>query len=326
MRSLQYTAFGNPIEQVQLVETPKPQPAAGEVLVRLTHRTVNPADLLAIEGRYAILPDAFPAVPGGEAAGEVEALGDGVTDLAVGQRVIPLGGGGKWQESIVVAAQQVIPVPDPISSQTAAQLIVNPVTAHVMLLEELALKEGDWLLQTAAGSTLGRIAIQMAKVKGIKTVNLVRRRDQVDELLGLGADAVFSTQDDDVSGQIRAVTDGGAHGAIDAVGGETGALALKALRGGGTMLTYGLLSGQPIPVDAAHMLFSGTGLRGFWLSAWFPRQSQEHIRTVLTDLMTLMAQGQIVPPVDSEYDLADFKSAFEHMATPGRSGKILLVG
>jgi NADPH2:quinone reductase len=326
MRALQYEAFGNPIEQVELVETPKPQPSAGEILIRLTHRTVNPADLLAIEGLYAILPDTFPAVPGGEAAGEVEALGEGVTGFKVGQRVIPLGGGGKWQESITVPAQQVLPVPNSISSATAAQLIVNPVSAYVMLLEELALKEGQWLLQTAAGSTLGRIVIQLAKVKGIKTVNLVRRREQVAELLALGGDAVLSTQDDTILDHILEVTGDGAHGAIDAVGGETGALALKGLRRGGTMLSYGLLSGQPIPVDAEHLLFNGTGLRGFWLGAWFGKQSQPHFAEVLTQLMTLMAQGQITPPVEAAYDLADFKDAFEHMQQPGRSGKILLVG
>ncbi len=326
MRALQYEAFGNPAEQVQLVDVPKPQPGPGEILVRLTHRAVNPADLLTIQGRYAILPDTFPAVPGGEGVGEVEVLGEGVTNYAVGQRVIPLGGGGKWQESIIIPAQAAIPVPDPISSQTAGQLIVNPVTVYVMLLEELQLKEGDWLLQTAAGSTLGRIAIQMAKAKGIKTVNLVRRREQVDELLAFGGDAAFSTQDEGILEQIRELTGGGVHGATDAVGGETGTLALKSLRQGATLLSYGLLSGQPIPVDVVHLLFNETALRGFWLSAWFQRKPQAHINDVFTDLMTLMAQGHIVPPVEAEYDLADFAAAFKHMETSGRSGKILLVG
>lgn len=326
MRVLEYKAFGNPIEQVKLVERPKQEPGAGEVLLRLTHRSVNPADLLAIQGLYAILPDTFPAIPGGEASGEVEALGEGVTGFEIGQRVIPLGGGGKWQESIVVPAERVIPVPDSISSATAAQLIVNPISAYVMLLEELDLKEGDWFLQTAAGSTLGRIAIQLAKQKGIKTVNIVRRQAQVAELLEIGADAAFSTEDNAILEQIMEVTDGGAQGGTDAVGGGTGSLALKAIRPRGTLLSYGLLSGQPIPLDVAHLLFNEKTVRGFWLSAWFPRQSPARINEVITDLMTLMAQGSIVPPVEAEYDLADYAKAFEHMNTPGRSGKILLVG
>lgn len=325
MRVLQYEAFGNPVEQVKLVEQPKPEPQAGEVLLRLTHRSVNPADLLAIQGLYAILPDAFPAIPGGEATGEIEALGEGVSGFEIGQRVIPLGGGGKWQESIVLSAAQLIPVPESVSSTTAAQLIVNPTSAYVMLLEELGLKEGDWLVQTAAGSTLGRIAIQLAKLKGIKTVNIVRRRAQAEELLKLGADAAFSTEDD-ILDQILEVTGGGAQGGIDAVGGETGALALKALEPRATLLSYGLLSGQPIPLDAAHLLFTEKTIRGFWLSAWFPRQDQAHLNAVITDLLTLMAQGDVVPPVEAEYDLADYAKAFEHMQTPGRSGKILLVG
>ncbi|MEO0562353.1 MAG: zinc-binding dehydrogenase, partial [Chloroflexota bacterium] len=142
----------------------------------------------------------------------------------------------------------------------------------------------------------------------------------------LGGDAAFSTQDADIVDQIRGLTGGGVMGAIDAVGGETGSLALQALKPGGTMLSYGLLSGQAIPVDVSHLLFNGTTLRGFWLSTWFGTQSQARIGKVITDLMTLMAQGEIVPPVEAEYDLADFKAAFEHMETPGRSGKILLVG
>ncbi len=324
MRVLQYEAFGNPVEVVQLADVPKPDPGPGEILVRLTHRAVNPADLLTIQGLYAILPDEFPAVTGSEGVGTVEALGEGVTGYEIGQRVIPLGGAGKWQEYIVV--QQAVPVPDAITDQTAAQFIVNPVTAYVMLLEELGLKEGDWFLQTAAGSTLGRIAIQLAKLKGIKTVNVVRRREQVDELLALGADAAYSTQDDNIVEQIRERTGGGIHGGTDAVGGETGALALKTLRHGATLLSYGMLSGQPITVDNAHLLFNETALRGFWLAAWFQRKSQEQVSAVFTDLMTLMAQGHIEPPVEAEYDLADFAKAFTHMETSGRSGKILLVG
>ncbi|NDJ55336.1 MAG: zinc-dependent alcohol dehydrogenase family protein [Chloroflexi bacterium] len=326
MRALQYEAFGNPIDQVELVDVPKPQPKAGEVLLRLTHRAVNPADLLAIQGQYPILPDAFPAIPGGEAMGEIEALGEGVAGFEIGQRVVPLGGGGKWQESIVLSAEQIIPVPETVSSATAAQLIVNPVTVYVMMLEELDLKEGEWFLQTAAGSTLGRIAIQLAKLRGIKTVNIVRRREQIDELLALGGDAAFSTQDDNLLEQILEVTGGGVQGATDAVGGEMGLLALESLQHGGMLLSYGLLSGQSIPVDSVHMLFNEKSLKGFWLSAWFRRQPQAHINGVVTNVMTLMAQGQIVPPVEAEYDLADYAKAFEHMRTPGRSGKILLVG
>ncbi|MEL7233883.1 MAG: zinc-dependent alcohol dehydrogenase family protein [Chloroflexota bacterium] len=326
MRVLQYEAHGKPAEQVQLVEQPKPEPGPGQLLVRLTHRSINPADLLAIQGLYAILPDTFPAIPGGEGVGEVEAIGEGVTGFEIGQRVVPAGAGSTWQESVVIYAQQAIPVPDAISSQTAAQLIVNPVSVYVMLLEELNLNEGDWLLQTAAGSTLGRIAIQMARQKGIKTVNIVRRREQTNELMELGGDAAFSTQDDNILEQIMDVTGGGATGAIDAVGGETGALALRALKTRGTLLSYGVLSGQPIPADVPNLLFNEKTLRGFWLSAWFPRQSPERINEVFTDLMTLMAMGHIVPPVEAEYDLADFAAAFKHMETSGRSGKVLLTG
>lgn len=326
MRALRFHHFGPPAEALQLDELPEEAPGPGQVRLRLTHRPINPSDLLTINGHYGRLPR-LPAVAGLEGVGRVAALGEGVTGWRVGDRAIPLGAGGTWRESVTVAAAQLLPVPDAVSDETAAQFVVNPVTAWVMLEEELALRPGDWLAQTAAGSALGRLVIQLAQLRGYHTVNFVRRPEQVAELLALGADAVFCTDEADVAGRVRALTDGrGVAGALDAVGGETGALALRCLRPGGTLLVYGLLGGEPLPLHNGEMLFRGLTVRGFWLTHWFQHTPPERVQTTLRELMGLMAGGQLAPTVEAVYDLADFRAAIAHAERPGRQGKVLLTG
>jgi NADPH:quinone reductase-like Zn-dependent oxidoreductase len=325
MRAIRFHHFGPPAEVLQLDELPEERPGPGQVRLRLTQRPINPSDLLTISGHYGRLPR-LPAVPGLEGVGRVDALGDGVAGWRVGDRAIPLGAAGTWRESVVVAAAHLLPVPDAVSDETAAQFIVNPVTAWVML-EELALQPGDWLAQTAAGSALGRLVIQLAQLRGYHTVNFVRRAEQAAELRALGADAVISTDEADVVARVRGLTDGrGVAGALDAVGGETGALALRCLRPGGTLLVYGLLGGEPLPLHNGEMLFRGLTVRGFWLTHWFQHTPPERVQTTLRELMGLMATGQLVPTVEAAYDLADFRAAVAHAQRPGRQGKIVLIG
>lgn len=326
MRAVIFSQFGEPDEVLAVAERPLPEPGPGEVRVRLTHRTINPSDLSTIRGIYGRLPQ-LPAVPGLEGMGVVDKLGEGVNGYTVGQRVIPMGMSGTWAEYGIANALQMMAVPDEVTDQTAAQFVVNPVTAWVMLTEVLNLKAGEWVLQTAAGSTLGRIVLQLAQLKGFKTVNLVRRREQVQELLDLGADAAFCTADSDVVSQVQAVTGGkGVKGAIEAVGGETGRLAHACLRPGGTMLVYGRLSDDDTPLNWGEMIFKGTTVQGFWLSYWFQTKPQMEILQSLLALMGLMAQGHLVPPVEAEYDLAQIVEAVQHAERPGRSGKVLLTG
>ena len=325
MRVLRYAQFGPPLDVLRLEDVPVPEPGAGQVRVRLTHRSINPSDLYQIAGMYAIRPR-LPATPGNEAVGRVEALGEGVSGLAVGQRVIPIGVGGTWADAVLASPMQLVPVPDGVSDQTAAQFVVNPMTVWVMLTEELSLKPGDWLLQTAAGSTLGRLVIQLARLRGVKTINIVRRQEQTQELLDLGGDAAFSTQDPDIVSKVLELTGGkGAVAALEAVGGATGALALACLGQGGTMLVYGRLSGEPTPVDNGPLLFKGQTIHGFWLAQWL-RDKPQAIPQVAGELMRLMAEGKLVPPVEAEYSLDDYRAAIEHATRPGNSGKILLVG
>ena len=224
------------------------------MLLRMRARPVNPSDLSMLRGRYGQLPP-LPATPGLEGVGEVEALGAGVDSVAAGQRVVPLGASpGTWAERMVVPAARLVPVPDGVSDDAAAQLVVNPLSAWVLLVDELDVQPGEWLLQNAAGSTLGRIVLQLARARGFRTINVVRRAEQGEELLALGADEVIATDRDDLGERVREITGGeGVAKAIDAVGGELAGRMAAALAPRGTLITYGRLSGEAsVPLDYAH--------------------------------------------------------------------------
>jgi NADPH:quinone reductase-like Zn-dependent oxidoreductase len=325
MKSIRFDTFGEPSEVLRLEEQNMPVAGAGELLVRMTARAINPSDLLTVRGLYGQLP-ALPATPGMEGTGTVEAVGEGVTGWTTGQRVIPLGVAGTWQEYLVVPASQALPVPDTMPDSVAAQFVVNPLTAWIML-DELNLQPGEWVLQTAAGSTLGRLVIQLAGLRGLKTINVVRRRAQAAEVLELGGDAVICTADEDLIGRAYEIAGpNGVRAALDAVGGEVGGAVAQSLGRGGVMLVYGVLSLEPIPLNGGLMIFKGTTVRGFWLTDWFRTAPADKQASVLAGAMKAMATGQLTPPVEIEYDLDDFKAAVQHAETPGRSGKVLLVG
>ncbi len=142
MRSLRFEQFGVPAEVLRLTDIPTPTPKAGEVLVRMRARGINPSDLLQVRGLYGVLPR-LPATGGQEGMGVVEAVGEGVETVRPGQRVIPLGVIGTWQEYLTAPAAQLIPVPDSMSDGAAAQFVVNPLTAWIMVVDELKLSAGD---------------------------------------------------------------------------------------------------------------------------------------------------------------------------------------
>ncbi len=325
MKSVRFSEFGEPASVLRVEELPRPEPSASQALIRMRARPINPSDLLSVRGLYGSLPR-LPATPGLEGMGEVAAVGDEVKGFLPGQRVIPLGAAGTWQEYVAVESTQLIPVPEQVSDETAAQFVVNPLTAWIMTVEELALQPGEWLLQTAAGSTLGRVVLQIARLRGFKTINVVRRREQVDQLKALGADEVICTADEDLSARVKEITGSeGLRKAIDAVGGKTGGDVARSLGRRGVMLAYGLLSMGPMRVDVGQLIFPPATIRGFWLSEWLGTTSPERRQAVTVELLKLMAAHEIVPPVEAKYSLSDVLAAVQHAERQGRSGKVLLV-
>ncbi len=326
-RAVRFSAFGEPSDMLGVETVPTPSPGPGEVTLRLRARPINPSDLSVVRGRYGELPD-LPATPGLEGMGVVETLGAGVNSVAVGQRVVPLGiSPGTWAEHRVAPAAMLVPVPDAVSDDAAAQLVVNPLTAWILVVDELDLQPGEWLMQSAAGSTLGRIVLQLARARGFRTINLVRRAEQADELIALGADEVIVTERDDIGERVHEITDGaGVAKAIDSVAGELAGRMAASLGVHGTLITYGRLSQQPVPLDTGLQIFRGTTIRGFWLARWFGEASPQKIQETIGAVFGLMAEGVIDPPVEAHYDLADIRDAVVHAEKPGRSGKVILTG
>jgi len=328
MRALRFARFGDPRDVLRLENIPAPEPRADEVRIRFTHRPINPSDLLTVRGDYRIFAQP-PLTPGLEGVGVIDALGDGVSGLSVGQRVISLAGlPGTWAEQFVVPAERAMPLPDAVRDEVGAQALANPVTAWALLYDQLPLRHGDWLLQTAAASTLGKLVAALARRRGVRTVNVVRRRDQAQAVLDAGGDAVVVTDEESLIDRVLAVTrDTGVGVAIDAVGGSLGAQLVSCLRPGGVLYSYGLLSGSELgSIDAKALIFDNVTVRGFWIIEWFQRRPPEVISRALTEVVTMLACGDLRPNVEAEYDLGEFGRAIAHAERAGRQGKILLTG
>jgi NADPH2:quinone reductase len=325
MLSIRFHEFGDPLSVLRLEDVSPRAASPDEVVVRMRARSINPSDLLIVRGLYGALPS-LPASPGLEGMGEVASVGGHVTELVPGQRVVPIGIPGTWQEEIVATPAQLIPVPDGVPDPSAAQLVVNPLSAWVMVVDELDVQPGEWLVQTAAASTIGRIVLQIARMRGFRTINIVRRPEHVDELKSLGADEVICSEGSGITDGIREIAGDAVTKAIDAVGGETGAAVIRALAPGATLIVYGGLSMKPTPLDPSRMIYSTISVRGFWFNRWRRSATAEARNEVISRVIAAMESGQLVPPVELAYELADFGAAIRHVKQPGRRGKVLLVG
>src|ERR1051326_740259 len=274
MRAAFFDRFGLAEEVLQVRDVPVPEPARGQVRVRMIASPINPSDLMHVRGEYGRKPN-LPASAGFEGVGVVEASGGGLLGWRVkGHRVAVLNSsGGNWAEQVVIPARQAIPIPDHVPDDQAAGFFVNPASALVMTRYVLKAPPGAWLLQTAAGSALGRMVIRLGRRHGFKTINVVRRPEQIDELKRLGADAVICSTQESVVEAVQKLTGGdGARYAIDAVGGPVGTDALKCLGKEGRLLVYGTLSEEPMSVSPRLLMVGHKCVEGFWLSEWVARQ------------------------------------------------------
>jgi len=326
MKAIEFSQFGRPAEMAVMVERPDPAPPGpGEVLVETLVATINPADLLTIEGRYGVRP-ALPAIPGAEAVGRIAALGDGVTELAVGDIVLIMTG-ATWRDRAVLKAAAVMRLPADIDVEQAAMIKANPATALAMITGIVPLADGEWLIQNAANSAAGRFVVQLARRRGIRTVNIVRRDGPVDELRALGADVVLVDDGTDPARLAAAVAAATGNApirlALDAVGGTATDGLAASLGEGGVIANYGLLSGAACQVDPYHLVFRGIRLQGFWLAQWARAQGAA-MRAHFAGLIDLVATGEIRAEVEARYPFARIAEALDHAARPGRSGKILL--
>ena len=322
MRAIVHEQFGEPEDVLHVADRPVPEPGPGQVRVRTTLATIHNHDLWTVRGTYGFVPD-LPAASGTEAVGVVEALGEGVDRLAVGDRVVA-GAFGVWAEQFVADAATLMPAPAGLPDEAAAQLVAMPFSA-VSLLHDLALEPGQWLVQNAANGAVGRMVAQVARARGIRVVGLVRRAEGVDELRDAGIGDVVATSDADWRDRLEAITGGEPIAAgVDSVGGSAAGDVLSVLGEGGTLVAFGSMGAPTLELPAGALIFKQATVRGFWGSVVSRRMEPAVKQRLFAELTERIAAGDLTLPVSSTHPFEDIRDAVRASLTPGRVGKVLL--
>lgn len=316
----------NPVGVDALVwkEVPTPTPGAGEVLIRIEAASLNFPDLLIVQNKYQFKPP-LPFVPGSEYAGIVEAVGEGVTQLRVGQRVACLSGTGGFATHTVAKAALCLPLPPGFPAVDAAAFIMTYATSHHALLDRGALKPGETVLVLGAAGGVGTAAIQIAKVAGARVIAAASTDEKCALCQRLGADATVNYSRDNLRDALKALTDGRGPDVIyDPVGGELAEPAFRSIAWRGRYLVIGFAAG-PIPALPMNLpLLKGASLVGvFWGD--FARREPQANAAMLAELARWAAEGKIKPVIDRTMPMAELKAAYARMASRAVMGKLVMV-
>ena len=316
----------NPVGVDALVwkEVPTPTPGAGEVLIRIEAASLNFPDLLIVQNKYQFKPP-LPFVPGSEYAGLVEAVGEGVTQLRVGQRVACLSGTGGFATHTVAKAALCLPLPPGFPAVDAAAFIMTYATSHHALLDRGALKPGETVLVLGAAGGVGTAAIQIAKVAGARVIAAASTDEKCALCQRLGADATVNYSRDNLRDALKALTDGRGPDVIyDPVGGELAEPAFRSIAWRGRYLVIGFAAG-PIPALPMNLpLLKGASLVGvFWGD--FARREPQANAAMLAELARWAAEGKIKPVIDRTMPMAELKAAYARMASRAVMGKLVMV-
>ncbi|XP_070044147.1 enoyl-[acyl-carrier-protein] reductase, mitochondrial-like [Nicotiana tomentosiformis] len=314
-KAVVYDQHGSPDIVTRVTELPPVEIKENDVCVRMLAAPINPSDINRIEGVYPVRPP-MPAVGGYEGVGEVHAVGSAVKGLSTGDWVIPSPpSSGTWQTYVVKEQTVWHKIDKSTPMEYAATVTVNPLTALRMLEDFVTLKPGDTIVQNGATSMVGQCVIQLARLRGIHSVNIIRDRAGSDEakenLKKLGADDVYTESQLEVK-NVRGLLGNISEPALgfNCVGGTAASLVLKFLKQGGTMVTYGGMSKRPITVSTSSFIFKELTLRGFWLQRWMSSDKAEECRSMIDYLLGLCRDGKLkyeleVAPFD------DFHSGLE---------------
>jgi len=317
-----YEKHGNPADVLHVETSPWPTPAADEAVVKMRAAPINPADLNQIEGKYPVRAE-LPATPGFEGAGLVVELGAGVNGLTTGALVILPHNIGSWRDAVAVKAQDLVVVPDGIEPVQAAMLKINPLTAWRLLHDYVDLQKGDWLIQNAANSAAGRDIIQIAHELGYKTVNVVRRAELIGELCAEGGDAVL-VDDENLREHVKNATGGAPiRLGLNSVGGDSALRVANCLAPGGTLVSFGAMSLQPLKIPTGLLIFKDLRFRGIWINKWYDNATPSECMETFQPIFEMARRGLLKTKVEKAYPLSEVKAAVAHAAQGKRSGKII---
>ena len=323
MRSATYDHFGKPTEVLSLGDSPTPEPKANEVRVKTILSSIHNHDLLTIRGKYGYKPE-MPAIAGSEAVGVIDAVGSEVKDLKVGQRIAAASVKATWAEYFVASEDMVFVVPDSLDDEMAAQLLAMPLSA-LMLLEFLEVESGQWIIHNAANGAVGKSLAMLAAARGVKTVNVVRSKEAIEELEAIGAKNNVSTEDDDWKEQVKAIIgEDKISAAVDSVGGEDSGALLSLLGHGGVFAVFGAMSGKPMVLNPTDVIFKQAVLKGFWGSRLSQEMKVEDKQRLVDELIERAVNGKLNLPTEATFDLADITQAVDGKLQSSKKGKVLI--
>lgn len=323
MKQVLIERYGTPWEVARCAEVADVgDPAADEVVFDVLAFPINPADMWFCRGSYRLKPP-LPATPGAECVGRVASVGAAVTHVKKGDLVINLQR-ENWAQRRKVKGDDAVPLPAGIDLRQAAMVRINPPTALLMLSDFVDLAPGDWVIQNVANSAVGRLLIVLAKQRGLRTINVVRRPELMDELKVLGADSVLVDDDDLAPRVAKATGEAKIMLGIEAIGGSATGRLSDCIATDGTLVHYGSMSGEDPRVGRSNFIYRGVRLTGFMLGRFLARRSPDKIREIYADLAGQVMAGKLSAPVDTVYPIEKIKEALAHADKGGRNGKILV--
>jgi NADPH:quinone reductase-like Zn-dependent oxidoreductase len=327
-KTVRFHEYGGP-EVLRVEDAPVDEPGPGEALVRIEAVGLNRAEALFRGGVYIERARTFPARLGAEAAGVIEALGEGATGFHAGQAVsvIPtfsMNDYGVYAERAVVPVGSLIARPDSLDAVEGAAVWMPYLTAYGALAQVGGMKPGDTAVITAASSSVGLAAIQIANRIGAVPIATTRSRAKRDALLKAGAAEVIVTDEEDTAERILAITGGrGAEFAFDAVAGPGVTALASAIAADGTLFLYGALSGEPTPYPGFALGMPAVNIRTFLVHE--TTRNPERLRVAAAFIGSGLRDGSFTPTIDRVFALDDIAEAHRHMEGGAQFGKLVAV-
>ncbi|XP_014218199.1 enoyl-[acyl-carrier-protein] reductase, mitochondrial-like [Copidosoma floridanum] len=321
-KSLLYKEYGEPADVLQITTESLTAPQENEVVVKWLYAPVNPADINTIQGKYPSKPP-LPAVPGNEGVGEIVAVGTNTNNFCVGDKVVPNGvNKGTWRTHALYKSQDMYKINNNLETITASMLNVNPCTAYRMLKDFVPLKPGDTVIQNGGNSAVGLFVIQLCRIWGLKSVNIIRNRPDVQELknqlLDLGANVVMTEEELRTTTLFKSKTLPKPQLALNCVCGKNASEVQRHLDHGGIMVTYGAMSREPLTVPASSLIFKNLSFKGFWMTTWTNKNANSEERhKMLEELQQLFINKELKAPPHQLVSFCNYKEAVVNALKPG---------
>jgi NADPH:quinone reductase-like Zn-dependent oxidoreductase len=324
MRQLHLIGNGEPSDVIELNTVSEPALGQEDVLISMEAAPMNPSDFLFVRGIYGVRA-AFPSPVGAEGVGRVAKIGSKVDPALRGKRVLilPTYEQGTWADEVVVPVRNLVPMTDEADPLQLSMIGINPATAYLLLNRYVSLMPGDWIGQTAANAAMGQYIIALAKLAGVKTLNVVRREEAAKQVREWGGDRVVLHSDNLHKDIEEALVGKKLSLVLDTVGGTPVGELAKSLKPGGSVVVYGMQSGQFPAMPPKEFIYGGLSLHGFWLINWIRNAPRAEIKEIYQKLGDLVADGSLTAAVEHVYPLDQFKEAFKQSLKSSRRGKIL---